>query len=405
MKSSKMRTKVNDFQEFREEKIVAVVNDTNTQILLKTFLKNFGFREFEVFIGRISDIISRLQIDSSPNHLIVDISGETSPVDELEKMARHCSSHVNVLLLGLQDNIALYRELIALGAIDYLIKPPSEKLLTIAMERMINVKRDPQSGRQKGKVVGILGTRGGVGSTAAVLNLGHVFADKYRNKVALVDLNVNDGTLALDMGLQPSSGFQDLIEDASRIDDVFVKRASRHLGDRLSIYGTDGGYVCGTSVDLETALRLLVILRAQYEIILLDVPRLPVETMMSILDAVDTRIFVMNRSVASVRNCERLLSLFPGSNGLKNLVVINDLRVSRNHEVPLAKIRSFMGRPVDVIVPEDQVPVWTAGLSDINMSGTNRVILKAYVKVANLIAGPLPKPKQIDRWIPAFLKG
>ncbi|USG63038.1 hypothetical protein NBZ79_08605 [Sneathiella marina] len=381
--------------------VAAVVCNSVTKDLLLELLRGNGQLRCDVWQGRLGDAIEKFQNSKSPPTLIVDISNELSPISELERLAKTCTPDVNVVVIGEQDSISLYRDIMALGVSDYLVKPLSRDLFFNALQKEPARYPAEHAEARSGKTIAIFGVRGGVGATTIVANIGWVFSSIFDQKVILADYNLCNGSLSLDMGLTSSSAFYELLMDPSRIDEVFVKRATSTSGKKLDVLCTDGGFDRSSIVSAESQTRLLEILRSQYEFIVQDLQRSPFEGAIGMLDAADVRILVINKTLAALRDCGRILSkLTPGQSN-QNLVVLNNTTRSTRNEVPVEKIRSFIKQPVDLIIPYEKYVMATAHLQGEIAAKNRGPVQDAYKELAGKIVGSSAVPPKTKNWLTA----
>jgi pilus assembly protein CpaE len=111
--------------------------------------------------------------------------------------------------IGEINDIALYRELTEAGVTDYLVKPVSEKALAAAISRSeekskVEAAPTPQASPEEVHKVVVVGARGGVGASTTAVNLAWIFAEEKGMKTALVDLDLEFGTIALSLDLEPT---------------------------------------------------------------------------------------------------------------------------------------------------------------------------------------------------------
>jgi pilus assembly protein CpaE len=103
------------------------------------------------------------------------------------------------------------------GANDYLTKPthPSELQARVkTLLARVSEKRAmsaPDQDENLGYVIGILGARGGVGTTTIAVNLGAGLQSRTRSEVIVAEMLPGQGTLALDVGVTSFNGLVDLL--------------------------------------------------------------------------------------------------------------------------------------------------------------------------------------------------
>jgi pilus assembly protein CpaE len=66
--------------------------------------------------GGIAKAIEHLSEERSPHRMLVDISGVALPLSQLQMLAEVCEPGTNVIALGDQNDVALYRDLVEAGS-------------------------------------------------------------------------------------------------------------------------------------------------------------------------------------------------------------------------------------------------------------------------------------------------
>ena len=101
-----------------------------------------------------------------------------------------------------------------------------ESSLTPIAENL--ARREEAEEAQHAKVVSVIKSLGGVGATSLLSQLGIRFArqeQRFGREACLIDLDVQFGDAAFQLGLRPTLSLADLIEAGSRLDgDLLVGR-------------------------------------------------------------------------------------------------------------------------------------------------------------------------------------
>src|ERR1700751_1302445 len=87
----------------------------------------------QIIRGGIAKAIEYLSQQRSPHLLIVDISGIDLPLSQIQMLSEVCEPGTNVVALGDQNDVGLYRDLLDTGISDYLIKPLTRETLARAI--------------------------------------------------------------------------------------------------------------------------------------------------------------------------------------------------------------------------------------------------------------------------------
>ncbi len=120
------------------------------------------------------------------------------------------------------------------GADDYLTKPTHPAELASRVKALLArsvTERSPIAGRPSGKVIAVLGVKGGCGVTTLAVNLSASIAAQQagRKSVILADLQHGTGAVGLQLGRDVAGGLSDLLQ--VRLDDLNKERVEQVLVD------------------------------------------------------------------------------------------------------------------------------------------------------------------------------
>jgi len=340
----------------QSEPFMAFVQDDITNRSLNAIVKGQGWNENRIFAGGIDLALQTLSEINTPELLVIDLSGCETPLDRIADLAGVCDPGVRLLCIGTFNDVQLYRDLLEMGVEDYLLKPIDPVTLSHAIERAqevveVETQSEPEC---EGDVVSLIGALGGVGASSVALNLAWDISQNKSKKVALVDLDLHFGTLALSMDLEPGKGFREALENPNRIDSLFLDRAMVKVNDTLSLLAceTDLGVTCQFD---SGALDLLVErLRQKYDLVVLDVTRSLLPECGDMLSKLGKVIVVTDLSLAGMRDTLRI-SRFAKSHMIEDNLVIMANRAGENKERELASKEFEKGieHSLDTVVPFD----------------------------------------------------
>lgn len=161
--------------------------------------------------GSIKEAVRYLSEHSSPRLLMIDISGSDLPLSDIDNLANVCEPGVTVIAIGERNDCGLFRDLLHHGVADYLVKPLSPSLLQRAIANVADQSETAKSNNKLGKLVAVMGARGGVGATTVATSISWIVAQQRRRRVALVDLDLQFGTVALSLDIEPSHGLREAL--------------------------------------------------------------------------------------------------------------------------------------------------------------------------------------------------
>jgi len=187
--------------------------------------------------GGIAKAIEHLSEQRSPHLLIVDISGIDLPLSQIHILADVCEPGTTVVAVGDRNDVGLYRDLQEAGVSQYIVKPLTRELLVKALSPKPVVSDITRPGLKLGKMVSFVGARGGVGTTTLVCNLAWHLANRQSRRVALVDLDLQNGDCSLLFNSNTLPGFRDALANPLRLDHLLLDRLMTQIGERLFVLG------------------------------------------------------------------------------------------------------------------------------------------------------------------------
>jgi pilus assembly protein CpaE len=313
----------------------------------------------QIIRGGIAKAIEYLSEQRSPHLLIVDISGIDLPLSQIHTLADVCEPGTNVVVIGDHNDVGLYRDLVDAGVSNYIVKPLTRELLTRALTPKTNSGEVGRAARsvKLGKMVSFIGARGGVGTTTLACNLAWHLANRQSRRVALVDLDLQNGDCGLLFNIHMAPGLRDALANPLRLDPLLLDRIMAQHGERLFVLGSEeplheNMQITATAIDT-----LFSVLRSQFHYIIVDVPRIPAPAFRRALEIADRRIIVVDHTMRAMRDAVRLAKMFgdseiPGAEHSaehRNIFIVN--RVGEHHALSLKDMQKVLQVQPTSMVP------------------------------------------------------
>ena len=342
--------------------------DADTEKLLQESLVLLG--RCVIMRGGIAKAIEHLSHQRSPQLLIVDISGVDMPLSKVQMLADVCEPGTTVVALGNVNDVGLYRDLTEAGVSSYIVKPINRELLARVLEPKTAVSTG--NSLKLGKIAAFIGARGGVGTTTLAANLAWHLANRQGRRVALVDLDLQNGDAGLLFNIQTTPGFRDALTNPLRIDNVLLERIMTQIGDRLFVVSSEEPLDATIPINPTAIDTLFSVLRSQFHYVVVDVPRTPAPAYRRALEVADRRIIVVDQTMRSMRDSVRVAKLF--DDGIefdpRNLFVVNRVGESGPDSLSLKDIEVVLRiRPATLIPFLPKVVVPAANYASVAASG------------------------------------
>ncbi len=325
----------------------AYVLDAESEGTLKRAANNLALRNFEVRQGDVRTAEKDLKTKRSPAVLFVDVSKTAMIADAMQQLSQVCEPQLRVIAIGRENDVGLYRELIAMGVTDYVFKPLTTELIEKVLARNTSTTGIVDTRRQ-GKLVVVTGARGGVGTSSVACNVASYLAEKAARRVVLVDLDTTAGIQALLFNVKPNAGLSEALESPSRIDDLLLERATINVSERLDVLASEMPLDGAQTTVSEAVATLIERLRKAYYYVIVDMPRLSTAVSAGLLNAANLRLLVTEATLVGARDVTRM----PVTAGNQRTILIHN-KSGRPGDLSDADFAAALRRDPDIVIPYD----------------------------------------------------
>ena len=338
---------------------LAFVCDETTADVVRGIAGELGWPADKVNKGGLRNAVQTLSVSASPQVLFVDLSESGDPLNDINSLAEVCEPGTVVIALGQVNDVRLYRDLVASGIQDYLLKPVHPDMLRDAFghaQAVLSAPKQVEAAVDRPHcAVAVIGARGGVGASSVATSLAWLMSDKQGRSTALLDLDVHFGTGALALDLEPGRGLTDAIENPSRIDGLFIERAMVKASEKLAVLSAEAPINAPLVTDGAAFYQLQEEMRAAFETTVIDLPRAMLVQHPHLVSDVQLAVVVTELTLAAARDTIRILSwLKSNAPGVRVFVLANRMQPGAQLEISRKDFEGSIERRIDVAVPFDQ---------------------------------------------------
>jgi pilus assembly protein CpaE len=341
------------------EPFAAFVCDDATAEAIRPVVAEVGWPGDKINKGGLRNAVQALAVSAGPQVLFVDLSDSSDPLNDINALAEVCEPGTIVIAAGLVNDVRLYRDLLASGLQDYLLKPIDPNAVREALLGAQAALAGPkaQGGAEADRprlTTTVIGARGGVGASSIATSLAWLLAERQQRSTALLDLDVHFGTGALAFDLEPGRGLTDALENPSRIDGLFIERAIVRATERLAVLSAEAPITQPLLVDGSALFHLQEEMGGAFEGVVVDLPRALAVQHPHLIGEAQQVIVVTEQSLAATRDTIRLLGwLKSQAPGARVTVVANKVLTAPPPEVSRKDFEASIERRIDVVIPYD----------------------------------------------------
>lgn len=329
--------------------IVVFAADENLRLAVSSALPGAQIKD-----GGIQTAITAMSQQESPDILVVDFAEVEAPESALRTLKTLCSPTTKIVGVGAVNDVHLLHNLIDAGATDYLVKPFSPEEFAGVIEHVSTSSDGAENGGSNARTILVTGVRGGVGASSLVTGIGWHLAERVGINVAIVDLDLIFGTVALEYDLEPSHGLREILENPERVDSLFIDSAVVRATEHLSILAAEELLEDPPDIKAGAMDLLIAELSRQSNCIFVDVPCSLLVAHPELLAKADHLAIVSEMKLAAIRDIMRLATFVRDSGrDLPMSVIANKVSTKEKPEVTKKEFARGIGMPVDFILPWD----------------------------------------------------
>jgi len=337
----------------------AYVCDETTAETLRPIAAELGWSIDKVHKGGLRNAVQSLSVSASPQILFVDLAESGDPLNDINALAEVCEPGTVVIAAGQVNDVRLYRDLVASGIQDYLLKPLHPDSMREAFghaQAMLNAPKVADVVVDRPHcAIAVIGTRGGVGASTVATSMAWLISEREKRSTALLDLDVHFGTGALTLDLEPGRGLTDAIENPSRIDGLFIERAMVKASEKLAVLSAEAPINAPLMTDGAAFYQLQEEMRAAFEATVVDLPRGMLVQHPHLISDIQAAVVVTELTLASARDTIRILSWLKTNAPQTHVTVMaNRVHASGQLEISRKDFESSIERKIDYVMPFDQ---------------------------------------------------
>lgn len=310
-------------------------------------------------MGGMAAALEAYRSSPTPNVIVIesDKAGETL-LGALDELAEVCDGDTRLVVIGRFNDILLYRELMRRGVSDYLIAP----IGTLDIVRSVCGLFSSPEAKPVGRVLAIVGAKGGVGASTVSHNISWSIARDFSLSSVVADLDLAFGTAGLDFNQDPPQGIADAVFSPDRIDSAFIDRLLSKCTDHLSLLAAPATLDRVYDFGADAFDSIFDTLRSTVPCVVLDVPHQWTAWTKRVLTAADDILIVAAPDLANLRNAKNLIDLLKAGrpNDRKPSYCLNQVGVPKRPEIkPADFARALEDEPI-AIIPFDPATFGTA---------------------------------------------
>jgi pilus assembly protein CpaE len=326
------------------------------------------------FSAQMGYQLQNLHDAALPQLMIIDLETDWNQTLSRIQAIRSRSPHTEIFATAATADTTVLLNVLRAGVQEFLPQPVQKEELYDALERFEMRDQDRVSSLAgSGKLINMMGGKGGVGTTTLAVNLAVSLQEiNPASSVVLVDLNVQFGDVALYLDLDPTYTFWDITADPSRVDEAFLTSLlSRHPSGLYVLPSADRMMEINLQT-VECVERSLEVLQQRFDYVILDSGNLIDDIAITALHRPSTLLLISTLTLPSIRNIKRLIDYLSEINYPNERIEFIINRYKSKHEMSLKKFENSLQQEPFSIIPNDYTSVSNSVSKGKSLSMINR---------------------------------
>ncbi|MEY4696174.1 MAG: hypothetical protein RIT14_602, partial [Pseudomonadota bacterium] len=296
----------------------------------------------------------------SPPVLILESAAPAAEMlADLEALAEVCDPQTRVILIGAENDIDLYRDLMRRGVSDYLHRPVS---VARVIRALADLTVQPGAIRQ-GHVHAFIGATGGAGSSTLALNTAWLIGQAWQTATSLLDLDLDFGTAGVALAFDGAKGVAEAIHAGARLDGQLLDGLMQGYDAHLRVLPAAEAGALESEPPPEVLDHLIDLARIGAAQVVLDLPDLRFALARRAVLNADHVVVTATPDLASLKHTRKVLDLLADLRGGASapLVVLNKTGIARRPEIAAKDFAATLGITLAATVPFDPRGFGTSG--------------------------------------------
>src|ERR1700736_3290972 len=341
----------------------------------------------KIQMGGMAAAIEAYRAAPTPNVIILETEGRSDILTGLDQLATVCDSGTRVIVIGRINDVMLYRELVRRGVSDYVLTPVN----ALDVVRSICGLFSAPEAKAVGRIIAIVGAKGGVGASTIAHNVAWAIARDLALDSVVADLDLAFGTAGLDYNQDPPQGIADAVFSPDRVDTAFIARLRSKCTDHLSLLAAPATLDRVYDFGADAFDSIFDTLRMTTPCIVLDVPHQWWGWTKRVLVGADDILVVAEPDLANLRNTKNMLNMLKSArpNDRAPLYCLNQVRMPKRPEINASGFTKTIGSPPIAAIPFDSRMFGTAannGQMIAEIAASHRTT-KMFLQIARQLTG------------------
>ncbi len=275
------------------------------------------------------------------------------------------AEHTDIFIVSDKSDPQVLIQALRVGVKEFLPAPLQESAVKEALDRFHDrqEKKIQKSSGRLGRIISLIGSKGGVGTTTIAVNLADCLARKNDHfSVALMDMNMVFGDIPMFLDISPKHHWGDISKNIHRLDEFFLANIMTRTDGGLDVLPSPGYLDDKSSLPSPQMIATLMELMTKtYDYIVVDLGQSISDTALKIIQLSNRVEIVTIQTLPCLSNATRLIkSLLDFAYTDKSNLSIILNRYIKKGLVNLETAEEGLGQKISWLIPNDYATTMAA---------------------------------------------
>ncbi len=203
--------------------------------------------------------------------------------------------------------------------------------------------------KEKGKIISVVSSKGGVGKSILLLNLAGVYSSLGK-KVLILDFDFSNGTVALNLNLEPKRTIYQLTDDIYNHRYLSYKDYLISYNDDIDIIAAPKDPRQAMKIDSKHLVSLLDEVGYSYDVVLVDTTHGLTKNNIFTLDHSNTILYVISNDFMDIKNSKNFMAIMKDAEFTNIKIVLNQSHHTSEEYFSNFDIKSIIKKNIDYTI-------------------------------------------------------
>lgn len=367
--------------------VIIIDREENSRNIIKNYLNDIenisvSSEFFDLDLG------CNFVINAAKSIVLIDISDSPEKALEIIKTIKENKKESIIVALSNKASTDTIIKAMRAGAKEFITKPVIKTEFTDVIN---NLKKEfcSEETTDSCKIISTFSNKGGIGKTSIAVNLAVELAQMSKEKVALIDLNLQLGDVATFLDMTPPFAMDYIANNINNLDEQeLLKTLTRYKNTSLYVIADPLNIDKSQDITAEQIKNILNTLKKTFSYIVIDIGTNIDSKTITALDMSDLILLIAIVNLPAIRSTQRCMELFEKLGYKKDKIKLVLNRYMENEDIKTSDIEEVVKQKVYWKIPNNYLTMMSAINKGVPVNEINREanIAQNYMEFASKLS-------------------